>query len=468
MVQKHVWIAAGVLALLVGAFFVTRDAPPSQMDAALVLEAPSTLGRLEWERPGDERVVLESRASGWWLTSPVEAPLSRQAGDEVERAFGQTLKSDDLRFEMSEDRTFGLSDDEVVKVAIFEAGKSSPTTRLRVGDTVLMMKDGTHSTFVLAEGDERVYRLFHTSLGDLVRRPVDDLRSRSIVSLGDEALRSVQWSHADGHLLKIEPAADSSETRWMLASPQVEMALDAATVGRVVNTLSRLNARDFVDEGDAQLEELDFDAPAVTVTLETGSKRVELAVVRQGEGDQAKLYVRRAGDGQVFEVASSARTALLTRMLDVKDRAVMPIASDAMTSIELAGDDRVRLVKGEEGVWTMARPVGVEVDQDEASAMASWLGALRAERWVEDVDEYRAGLTPGERSSVRVSAADREDVLYLGASVEDLSGGRYARLASSPAIFVLPESALRRLTQNADAFAAPSDGQLRGEQRPDF
>ncbi|TXD41211.1 DUF4340 domain-containing protein [Lujinxingia vulgaris] len=457
MVQKHVWIAAGVLALLVGAFFVTRDAPPSQVDAALVVEAPSTLGRLEWDRPGDERVVLESRASGWWLTSPVEAPLSRQAGDEVERAFGQTLKSDDLRFEMSEDRTFGLSEDDVVKVAIFEAGQSDPMTELRVGEEIQVPGTGVARTFAQVEGKEKIYRL-QAALGELVRQPVDDLRSRSIVSLGDEALRSVQWSHADGHLLKIEPAAESSETRWMLASPQVEMALDAATVGRVVNTLSRLNARDFVDEGDAQLEALDFDAPAVTVTLETGSKKVELAVVRQGEGDQAKLYVRRAGDGQVFEVASSARTALLTRMLDVKDRAVMPMASDAMTSIELAGDDRVRLVKDDEGVWTMARPEGVEVDPSEASALASWLGALRAERWVEEIDDREAGLSPGQRSSVRVSAADGEEVLYLGASVDDLSGGRYARLASSPAIFVLPESALRRLTQDADAFAAPSDG----------
>ena len=457
MVQKHVWIAAGVLAFLVGAFFVTRDAPPSQVDAALVLEAPSTLGRLEWDRPGDDRVVLESRESGWWLTSPVEAPLSRQAGDEVERAFGQTLKSDDLRFEMNEERTFGLSDDEVVKVAIFEAGQSDPMTELRVGEEIQVPGTGVARTFAQVEGKEKIYRL-QAALGELVRQPVDDLRSRSIVSLGDEELRSVQWSHADGHLLKIEPAADSSETRWMLASPQVEMGLDSATVGRVVNTLSRLSARDFVDEGDAQLEELDFDALAVTVTLETGSKKVELAVVRQGEGDRAKLYVRRAGDGQVFEVASSARTALLTRMLDVKDRAVMPMASDAMTSIELAGDDRVRLVKDEGGQWTMARPEGVEVDQDEASAMASWLGALRAERWVEDVEEREAGLSPGQRSSVRVSAADGEEVLYLGASVDDLSGGRYARLASSPAIFVLPESALRRLTQDADAFAAPSDG----------
>ncbi|RDV37736.1 DUF4340 domain-containing protein [Bradymonadaceae bacterium TMQ3] len=467
MVQKHVWIAAGVLALLVGAYFLTRDDPATKVEPALTIEPPSQLGRLEWERPGEERVVLASRASGWWLTSPVEAPLSRQAGDEVERAFGQTLKSDDLRFEMSEDRTFGLSDDEVVKVAIFEAGQSDPMTELRVGEEIQVPGTGVARTFAQVEGKEKIYRL-QAALGELVRQPVDDLRSRSIVSLGDEELRSVQWSHADGHLLKIEPAADSSETRWTLASPQVEMGLDAASVGRFVNTLSRLSARDFVDEGDARLEVLNFDAPTTTVTLETGSKKVDLAVARQGEGDQAKLYARRVGDGQVFEVASSARTALLTRMLDVKDRAVMPIASDAMTGIELAGDERVRLLKDDEGVWTMARPVGVEVDQDEASAMASWLGALRAERWVEDVDEYRAGLTPGERSSVRVSAADREDVLYLGASVEDLSGGRYARLASSPAIFVLPESALRRLTQNADAFAAPSDGQLRGEQRPDF
>ncbi|WP_230467671.1 DUF4340 domain-containing protein [Lujinxingia vulgaris] len=457
MVQKHVWIAAGVLVLLVGAFFVTRDKPPTQVDSALVLEAPTTLGRLEWERPGDDRVVLESRESGWWLTSPVEAPLSRQVGDEVEWAFGQTLKSDDLRFEMSDDRTFGLAEDEAVNVAIFGAGQSDPTTRLRIGEEIQVPGTGVARTFAQVEGKEKIYRL-QAALGDLVRRRVDDLRSRSIVSLGDEELRSVQWSHVDGHLLKIEPAADSSETRWKLASPQVEMALDAASVGRFVNTLSRLNARDFVDEGDAQLEALDFDAPAVTVTLETGSKQAELQVVRQGEGDQAKLYVRRAGDGQVFEVAGSARTALLARMLDVKDRAVMPIASDAMTSIELAGDDRVRLVKDEGGQWTMARPAGVEVDQDEASAMASWLGALRAERWVEDVEEREAGLSPGQRSSVRVSAADGEEVLYLGASVDDLSGGRYARVASSPAIFVLPESALRRLTQDADAFAAPSDG----------
>ena len=160
--------------LVVVVFFWDGEEPRELREFAAI----SDLARVEIMPPaasdGPELIVLERRgADQWWMTRPMEEPIWWRLGEELEIIFRRPIGTDDLVIESDRAESYGLSEDEAVRLALFEAGAERPTREFLVGRQIQVIQTGAERTFVKVPGGEVIYRA-QRGFGDLVRLSVDD------------------------------------------------------------------------------------------------------------------------------------------------------------------------------------------------------------------------------------------------------------------------------------------------------
>ena len=447
--NKNTWIALAMVAVAVAVFFVVRGGS-EPVEKSREFGGVTDLERVEIVPAevidGPELIVLERRDDGrWWLTRPVQAKLNWEHAEYFEAVFGSSLKTDDIESDGERAESYDLSPDLAVRVALFGAGDDRPAREFMVGREFEVMQTGARRTFVQEVGEDTIYRA-QAAFGDLVRLTVDELRDRAIVSVGDEGIEEVRFRHRDGHEVHIEGVGG----QWRLVDgPSTAFGLDAQKATRIAATVGRLKATRFVDMTP---EEAGLDEPETVVNITTGLAEIEIEIGhKRGEGDEEDRYfLRRDGADDVAEIGESTAKLMMSRLPDLRDRALISGDSSSITEITLAGDDALHLVY--DGVdWSMAHPQEGELNARKAQRLAEFVAGLRVERWVTDRQPDEVGLDDDEAPTIRIAWEGEEKFITLGDTVERTRGARYGGYSEEDDVFVLSRSAVERLMGSAES-----------------
>lgn len=424
--KKSTVIAIVALVLVLVAFFVTRKEVTNTVQVPYVVQKVDDLARVELTRPGAELVIFEKSDSGWSMTKPVNAPIEGAVEKELEAIFAGEIRTDDLRFSKDKVESYELTEDLGTKVSLYAKGASAPSVEFTIGKEVDIDRRFRRSFIKTATG--KAYRA-QRSL-EVLRQPVDDLRSKTILNGDRNDVSNIKITSEDG-IIELSKAGDE----WQMIAPVAGMPLEKSIVQGTVSSLSRLRATGFAD--DKKPSEMGLDPPRASVVARVGDTDVILDVAHVG----ADWYVRKRGEAFIYTIGSSTGNGLVPDVASLRDRVPLRLAADDIQTIEFEGAEKVIVTRNGES-WTMLKPSKKEVSPKVFGPLFQTLSQLRVARYA-DISPSDAGLDKSQERIILRSKGVKNE-LVLGATLEGTTD-RYAKWTALPLIFIIPGPVAARL-----------------------
>jgi hypothetical protein len=426
MMKKGTIISIVVLVLVLGAFFATRKEVTNTVQVPYVVKAVEDLARVELTRPKSELVIFEKSDSGWSMTKPVNAPIDRAVEKELEAIFAGEIRTDDLRFSKDKVEAYELTEELGTKVSLYGKGASAASVEFTIGKE--MDIDGRVRRSFIKTDKGKAYRA-QRSL-EVLRQPVDDLRSKTILNGDRNEVSNIKITSEDG-VIELSKKGDE----WQMISPVAAMPLESSIVQGAVSLVSRLRATGFAD--DKKPSEVGLDPPRATVVARVGDADVSLDVTHVG----ANWYVRKRGEPFIYTVGSSTGNGLVPDVASLRDRVPMRLATAEIQTIEFEGAEKVIVTRNGES-WTMLKPSKKEVSPKVFGPLFQTLSELKIARYV-DINPSDAGLDKSQERIILRSKGVKNE-LVLGATLEGTTD-RYAKWTALPLIFIIPGPVAARL-----------------------
>jgi len=268
-----------------------------------------------------------------------------------------------------------------------------------------------------------------------VRIGLGAMRESRLLNLDDDQIGGVSIT-AGASKLTLTQDADAESWRYTISEPGSDARDGEAEASSVAAWLAELRARtaEAFEQGAA-------DGPVAAARVRVRFERIgddnpdyDLALV--GGGEPGAL-VRRADEPSLVRFGPGTRDLLRPAAARFFKRRLFAHPAGALRSLDVTRNDaQERVVRGEGGEFIMESPLAIEADRITLQEIGRLLGSLEAVRFVADRAGPQHGLS-APAITARASFAQGTDpvVLQLGNEVE---GGRYARLARTPEVFVAP------------------------------
>jgi hypothetical protein len=130
--------------------------------------------------------------------------------------------------------------------------------------------------------------------------------------------------------------ARSGASLWKITSPKPLFA-DQQTISTILYDLSPLDGATLIDDKASDLKQFGLAQPAAQLiaTEKDGKTQTVLLGDETPTGDSA--YVMLAGDSKVYSVSKNTKTNLNKDLKDLRDKRLMPVDFDKISSVEMDG-----------------------------------------------------------------------------------------------------------------------------------
>ncbi len=443
-------------------------AGPSLRDAKLARFKPDDVRRLEIRRPDLDLVLVKDKDNKWKIEKPLivdaEVPRVTELLDKLStwQATGkEIIDSPDVK-------VYGLEKPAAtITVGVEEEIKEGDKKIKKNRDFVFNLgkvEAEKAKLFVRVGGWTRVNEE-DDSAWKLVERPALAYRARRLVDASSSEVARVDVS---GPKEKVD--LEQAKGEWKLTAP-VAAPADRSKAGMLAEDLSRLEAVEFVAE-KATPDVLDktygLTKPALTVKLAFSDAKKPPVTLLVGKEQKAggDYYAKLESAPAVFTIRKDIFDALSQNSLAYRPLQLAPprLPDDLRTvTIEKGGPEFTLKKEGE--LWKLSGPFAAEVKPDVVKPLLDELASLNAEKYVAHTTKDLAmyGLDkPYEKVTLPapVPAAGtpppatpaRAITLLIGKPTEANAKARYAKLADSDAIVILPEKAVAAFDRAALDF----------------
>lgn len=422
-------IALAVVIALGVALVVTKKEPQKTVKPPYSIEKVDGLTRIELTQPGESGglVVLTHGAGVWALTKPVESPLAERLSDQIAGALDKKINSDPVKLDASKLEDFGLTDETATKIALFGKDAQAPSVEFFLGKSITIPETRAKRTFVKTT-DGKVYRA-QTDLGEILGKPVDQLRSKTIQKL-DRNTVSELWVNYQDQSKSLHLKKNNQD--WELAAPTVDFALERSATSGILNGVSNLTATGFAD-GKTRAEVGLDPWYAKIQARETGGN---LTTVLLSEVKDGKAYAQVEGSKYIYEIAENTATQLATDLANLRTRLAKDIKLTDIARIDFGGAERIALQAADDG-WAFARGGKGKVNQTAAVSKINAVAQLRAVRF-ETPDIASTGLkSPSEKVTITTKDGAKHTLLVGGEA--DAKGNLWGKWDDMDLIMVVPQ-----------------------------
>jgi hypothetical protein len=310
--------------------------------------------------------------------------------------------------------------------------------------------------------NDQVFEIRDNKLKDIFV-PLNTLRDAHLARFSSFDAQRVEINH-DGQDILLE----KDKTGWKLKKP-VEADAEGSKVTELLEKLSSLEARDqdVIDKGDAKNYGLDKPAGMIQVKIEelkgegeqkTTKTRNYKFILGKRDSAKKKMYVRVEGFDRINAVEDSLGKVVDRPVLVYRNKRVLDFLTGDLAKIDIQhGGDKFSLEQIKDN-WQLTTPVKVEADQAAVNKLAGDLGRMEVVDFVandakkEDLDKAYGLARPALSATVSFTTKDKKpQTLEVGKQRGD-KPEIFAKLASSPAVFVIKKELRDALVQNSLAY----------------
>jgi hypothetical protein len=431
MNPKSLLIAVGILAILGGAVYYTKENPPAGDDEKpkIVSVDKEQVQELTISRAGKEPLGVQRGEDGKWKFAP---PL--------------TIPADSNSIGFMADSAAALEADRVVEENVTDwkaYGLEEPSLSVEI-----KLKDGkSHrvlfgretptgsSLYARLDGDPRLFTVYSYSKSSF-EKEVFDLRDKKLLHLDGDKISRIVVNTGGGSI----EFGKSGETSWQILKPQ-PLRADNFTVGDLARAVQNAEMTAVVEEGAAPAPKPDFAKPYATVEAVDEAGAHTLTLAKEGE----KYYARSSDLEGVYEASSTLAESLNKKIEDFRNKKLFDFGFSEVAKLQIRDGETRIAVEKKDDKWVLASEAGRELASEKVQTVIDGLRNLSATSFASDAaaDQGRYGLdSPAIEAEVtHVQDATLEKVVISSPSAERV----YAARQGQPTTYEVEKSAVAEI-----------------------
>src|SRR6185312_241991 len=185
-----------------------------------------------------------------------------------------------------------------------------------------------------------------------------DATSPKILSLTADQITGIR-------LLKTGPDAvvlSKTGDKWQITAPQ-ELPADSDSVTALTGAVAPLTSDRLIDDHPQSLAPFGLDHPTSEVDITTKDGQTRKLLFGSDTVSGSDTYAKLANDPKVYTIASSSKSSLDKSVNDLRDKRLMTLNSDKITSVTLtAKGPAVEFNKNASGDWQITKPAPMRAD----------------------------------------------------------------------------------------------------------
>jgi hypothetical protein len=286
------------------------------------------------------------------------------------------------------------------------------------------------------------------------RKPATDSVSASssttnlkVLSLTQDDISKLEVKRKGGDDIVL---ARSGASAWKITSPKPLVA-DQQTVSTILYDLSPLDGATLIDDKASDLKQFGLAEPAAQLiaTEKDGKTQTVLLGDETPTGDSA--YVILAGDSKVYSVSKNTKANLNKDLKDLRDKRLMPVDFDKISSVEISGAKLHLTFGSTDGKWTVRSPADLRGDTSKMEAIVEKLRTSTMDPSTSDTEMKKdASLFASGSPVASIKATDASGPQEL--QIRKTKDGYYAKTTAMEGVYKVPNELGDAVNKDAEDF----------------
>jgi hypothetical protein len=314
---------------------------------------------------------------------------------------------------------------------------------------MMKMKQLVVATVVLAALAATLYWSNH-------RKPASDSVSASpsasnarVVALTQSEITKLEVKKKSGDDVVLDRNS-SNMLNWKITSPKPLVA-DQESVSTILYNLSPMDGATLIADKPADLKQFGLADPEgqVSATLKDGKTSTVLLGDETPTGDAA--YVMVAGDSKVYSVPKNTKTNLDKSLSDLRDKRILPMDFDKLTSMEINGGKLHLTFASVDGKWTVRSPETFRGDTSKMETIVEKLRTATMDPNAPDAEKKKAASLFASGSPIAtLKATDASGSQEI--QVRKSSDGYYAKTSAMDGVYKVPNELGDAINKDTEDF----------------
>jgi hypothetical protein len=268
-----------------------------------------------------------------------------------------------------------------------------------------------------------------------------------IISLTQDDISKLEVKKKDGDDVVLNRAGASS---WKITSPKPLVA-DQDSVSTILYNLSPMDGATLIDDKASDLKQFGLAEPEaqVSATGKDGKTQTILVGDETPTGDAA--YVMVSGDSKVYSVPKNTKANLDKGLKDLRDKRLMPVDFDKLSSVEISGAKLHLTFGSDDGKWTVRSPANLRGDTSKMETIIEKLRTATMDPGTSDADLKKAASMFALGAPIaNMKATDASGSQEL--QVRKAIGGYYAKTSAMDGVYKVPNELGDAVNKDAEDF----------------
>ena len=230
--------------------------------------------------------------------------------------------------------------------------------------------------------------------------------------------------------------ARSGASLWKITSPKPLIA-DQQTVSTILYDLSPLDGATLIDDKAGDLKQFGLAEPAAQLiaTEKDGKTQTVLLGDETPTGDSS--YVMLAGDSKVYSVSKNTKANLNKDLKDLRDKRLMPVDFDKISSVEISGAKLHLTFGSTDGKWKVSSPADLRGDTSKMETIVEKLRTSTMDPSTSDAEMKKdASLFASGAPIASIKATDASGSQEL--QIRKTKDGYYAKTTAMDGVYKVP------------------------------
>ncbi len=365
-----------------------------------------------------QKVVIENHEGKWVIDRPVRTSADQAAVDSLISDLAGARVERNINASVDEIKAYGLAAPTVVVEVKLKSGEQHS---IRLG-----AKDFSGLNVYGQIDAARDVALLGSSVLTSADKPLDDLRDRAVLGISQYEVSGLTLDNENGRITLAKNGVD-----WQITQP-VEAPAEESEVSSLLGEITSAKAVEIASETTEDLGKYGLDKPKLTLIarLQGGEERV----LTLGSKSEERYFAKNSAQPQIFKVESSLFDKLNTKPFNLRDKHVVKLNKDELTSIRIKNPNLTMVAeKNKEGKWIVKEPA----DKKDKEAQ-SWriFDPLENNQATEILDKPPAAIVAKLRKpavEIKLTGKDGKTTSLLVSAADGDSA--YVRVEGRPEIF---------------------------------
>ncbi len=180
----------------------------------------------------------------------------------------------------------------------------------------------------------------------------------AILKLDESSITKLELKKKDTQPIQL---AKSNSGEWEITQPK-QLRADESAVSGVLSTLSSLNSERLVEDKASDLKGFGLEIPSLELDVGEKDSKSQRLLIGDDTPVGSGVYAMLAGDPRVFTIASYTKTSVDKSLNDLRDKRLLPLASDKISRVELVKPNQTIEFGRNKDEWQILKPKPLRAD----------------------------------------------------------------------------------------------------------